>query len=171
MKELWRKYYTEIITILAMIIVGTCMHFVCDIFDSAGAKRVLAALFPVGESLMEHMKMLWYPFLGAGVILTVAKKDAGYLGGFVIGGIVAMMAMTALFVFYQSLSGKSILPLDITLYVIVIVLSALLAFLLSRETWCRRGTPLWITIAIAVTATIIYLAYRPGAGYLFQEGK
>lgn len=170
LKAFWEKYATECITILAMLVIGTCMHFVLDVFDSPAAVNALGWLFPVNESLWEHMKLLWYPFLGAGVVLSVKMKDAGYFGGFVIGGVVAVLAMIGAFAFYQSIANQSILALDLSLYVLVTVLTALLAFALSRRAWCRRALPLWIICAVLMTYAVIYLTYRPGTGYLFFDG-
>lgn len=171
MKKFWEKYYVEFITIVIMIIVGTCMHFVCDIFTNETAVKVLGVFFPVNETSWEHMKMLWYPFLVAGIVLSVIKKDKGYFGGFVIGGTVAMLAMIGLFAFYQSFTGTSVLALDIPLFMIVIILSAMLSFLLAKQDWCKKLFIVWIVCAVLITAGIIYLTYKPGPGYLFLDDE
>jgi len=171
MQEFWDKYHLEFLTIAIMIVVGTCMHFVCDIFTDESAVKVLGVIFPVNETSWEHMKMLWYPFLGAGIILSLKKKDAGYFGGFVIGGIVAMLTMIGLFAFYQSFTTTSVLALDIPLFMITMTLSAMLGFLLAKQEWCKKSWIVWIAVAVIVTAMIIYLTYRPGPGYLFLDDE
>lgn len=168
LKEFWQKYDTQCITILSLLLVGTCMHFVCNLFP-ASATKVLGVLFPVNETPWEHMKMLWYPFVGAGIVLCILKKDSGYLGGFVVGGVVAMLCMIGAFTFYQSLAGGSIVALDVSLFFVIVILCATLSFLLAPLPWCRRLWPLWAVVAVVVTAAVIYLTYHPGAGYLFQE--
>lgn len=63
-----------------MIVIGTCMHFVNDLVNNEGVMKILGIIFPVNETSWEHMKMLWYPFLFAGMILTKKRKDKGYFG-------------------------------------------------------------------------------------------
>lgn len=170
MRQFWEKNNERIITIVAMILVGTGMHFVCDIFPQPQAVRVLGVLFPVNETLWEHMKLLWYPFLGAGVVLFVKKRDAGYFGGFVLGGIAAVLLIIGAFAFYQSFTQTSVLAVDISLYVVDIVVCAMLAFLLAAQPWCRRAPVVWIVLAVIVTAAVIYLTYHPATGYVFRDG-
>ena len=171
MKEFLNKYKAEIITIAIMIVAGTCMHFVCDIFKNELAVKILGVIFPVNETSWEHMKMLWYPFLVAGIVWAFKKKDAGYFGGFVIGGFVAMLVMIGLFAFYQSFTGTSVLALDIPLFILVMIFCSMLAFLLANQPWCKKGFIAWFVFAVIITASIIYLTYQPGEGYLFLDDE
>ena len=70
------KYQVQIITITLMVVVGTLMHFVTGIFDNEVATKILGVIFPINETTWEHMKMLWYPFMVAGIILAIKKKDS-----------------------------------------------------------------------------------------------
>jgi hypothetical protein len=169
MKELCSKYRLEIIAVTIMIVVGTCMHFVCDLVDNESAMKVLGIIFPVNETSWEHMKMIWYPFLGAGIILSVIKKNKGCFGGFVISGTAAMLIIIGLFAFYQSFTTTSVLALDIPLFIIVFILCSMLAFLLAKQEWCKKSMIVWVICAILITGLIIYLTYQPGPGYLFLD--
>ena len=60
MKQFWKKHRTVIITMLLMIVIGTCMHFVCELAGSENIRKILGVVFPVNETSWEHMKMLWY---------------------------------------------------------------------------------------------------------------
>ena len=171
MKTFLERNKPKIITITLMIVIGTAMHFVCDLVGNEDAMKVLGIVFPVNETSWEHMKMLWYPFLVAGIILSRMKKDAGYFGGFMISGVVAMLVIIGLFSFYQSFTGTSILILDIVLFIIVIVLSSMLAYFLAEQKWCKKSWIIWLVCAVAVTAAIIYLTYHPGPGYLFLDDE
>ena len=169
MNKFWKKYRMEIITITLMMFIGTCMHFVCDLVGDESVVKVLGVVFPVNETSWEHMKMLWYPFLTAGIIWSVKKKDSGYFGGFVISGFVAMLTMIGLFAFYQSFTKTSVLALDIPLFMLVIIFCAMLGFLLAKQEWTKQSTAVWTVCAVIITAGIIYLTYYPGPGYLFLD--
>ena len=171
MKQFWKKHRTVIITMLLMIVIGTCMHFVCELAGSENIRKILGVVFPVNETSWEHMKMLWYPFLTAGIILSVIRKNKGCFGGFVIGGTIAMLTMLGLFSFYQSFTRTSVLALDIPLFCLVIILCVLLGLLLSEQEWCKKALPFWIIWAGIVTAVIIYLTYQPGPGYVFLDNS
>ena len=169
MKKLWKNYRSESIAVVLMIVIGTCMHFVCDLVENESAVRVLGVVFPVNETSWEHMKMIWYPFLAAGTIFSIKKKDKGYFGGFVISGLAAMLTMIGLFAFYQSFTTTSSLALDIPLFILDFVIFSMLGFLLAKQEWCKKAVGLWVVCAIIITGAIIYLTYQPGPGYLFLD--
>lgn len=157
----------KIIIISIMLVVGVLMHFVCDIFPQENAKKVLGILFPINETSWEHMKLIWYPFLGAGIYLAIKDKNISRIGGFTIAGFVAIFIQLGIFSFYQSLMGRSVLCFDITFYLIDMILCALLGLLLNERAWVCRFWYLWIFFAVLITAGIIVLTYIPGDGYLF----
>ena len=175
MKEkfvIWlKKHQTKIITILLMVVIGTCMHFVTDIFDSDIAKKILGVIFPINETSWEHMKMLWYPFLVAGTILSIKRKDWGYFGGFVIGGTLSIPLMICLFTIYQSFTLHSVLILDIIFFTAVMVMCALLAFDLAKLEIVKKAKIGLIVLAVFVTASLIILTYLPGSGYVFFDDE
>lgn len=160
---------TIIICIALMCIIGTCMHFVCDIISSEAAVKVIGLVFPVNETTWEHMKMIWYPFLVAGIIISVIAKEKAYFGGFVISGIASMLIQLGVFALYQSFTGTSILILDIIFYMADMIICALLALLLGKRAWIGKTFYLWVVVAIGVTAAIIYLTFYPGSGFVFMD--
>ena len=95
------------ITIILMVVLGTCMHFVLDVIPSGSVAVFLGNIFPVNETSWEHMKMIWYPFLVAGTIHSVRKKDRGYFVAFVVCAVIAMLLQLGAFSVYQSFTGTS----------------------------------------------------------------
>jgi len=166
-----RVHQTQIITIALMIVIGTCMHFVTDIFDTKTAKLILGVIFPVNETSWEHMKMLWYPFLVAGIILSIKRKDWGYFGGFVIGGTLSIPMMIGIFTIYQSFTMHSVLIIDIITFMMVMIMFALLAFDLAKLEIVKKAKIYLIVLAVTVTAVLILLTYLPGEGYVFLDDE
>lgn len=171
MKEFFNNKKLEILTISIMIVCGTLMHFVCDIFSNDIVVKILGVIFPVNESSWEHMKMLWYPFLVAGIVLSHKEKNPGYFGAFVISGIVAMLTIIGCFAFYQSFTTTSVLIIDIISFMLVMIFCGMLAFHLSKEEWLKKQFIFWFVCSILVTALLIYLTYCPGPGYLFLDDE
>ena len=157
-----------ILLIALMCVVGTCMHFVCDVIPAGTLRNILANIFPANETSWEHMKMIWFPFLVAGIVVSVKYKRKDYFGGFVVCGVLAMIVQIGLFTFYESFTGTSVLALDIIFYMGDMILSALLALVLSERKWAKAWI-VWGIMAVIVTVLIVYLTYYPGAGYIFLD--
>ena len=83
----------------------------------------------------------------------------------------AMLMQLGAFVVYQSFTETSVLILDIVIYTATLVFCILLAFDFANKTWTQKMLPLWILLAVVITAAIIYLTYCPGTGYVFMDNE
>ena len=161
----------KVITVVLMVVIGTCMHFVLDLLPSGPVAVALGNIFPVNETSWEHMKMIWYPFLTVGIIFSFRTGNRGYFGSFVVGAVMAMLVNIGAFSICQSFSGKSVLILDILIYISSMLSGALLACELSQKKWAQKLLPLWVVLAVIITAGIIWLTYHPGKGYVFLDNE
>lgn len=163
------KKKSVLITIVVMCLAGTCMHFVCDLLPGEQLRRVVGLIFPFNETSWEHMKMVWYPFLTAGIVLALRYNKPSLFSGMVAAAIPAMLCQLGIFAFYQSLTGTSVLILDIVFYLAGMILFALLGFLLSERRWAEKTCPVWVMTAVLICAGITYLTLFPGNGYVFMD--
>lgn len=159
------------ITIGLMVVLGTCMHFVLELIPYQPAALALGNFFPVNETCWEHMKMIWYPFLTAGIILSCKTRNSGHFGAFVLCAVLAMLIQQGAFAVYQSFTDTSVLALDVGIYLGGMVGCILLAFELAQKTWARKLLPFWAALALLITAAIIYLTHCPGHGYVFLDNE
>jgi hypothetical protein len=83
----------------------------------------------------------------------------------------AMLMNLGAFSIYQSFSGKTILILDISIFVSSMLVGALLACELSQKKWAQKLLPLWVALAVIITFGIIWLTYYPGKGYVFLDNE
>ncbi len=162
---------TKTIAIVLMIVLGACMHFVIEPLPAGPVTTFLGNIFPVNETSWEHMKMIWYPFLVVGIFFSVKTGNRGYFGAFVVCAVMAMLTNLGAFALYQSFSGHSILPLDIMIFCSGMLLGALLACELAHKKWAKKLFPLWVALAVMITAGIIRLTYYPGKGYVFLDNE
>ena len=160
---------SRIVAIVLMIVLGTCMHFVMAALPSGGISAFLGNFFPVSETSWEHMKMMWYPFLAVGIIFSLKTGNRGYFASFVVCAVMAMLMNVGAFTTYQSILEKTILIVDITIYVSTMLIGALLACELSQKRWAQKLLPLWVAMAVMVTVGIIWLTHYPGKGYVFLD--
>ena len=159
----------KIVGIALMIVIGACMHFVIGALPPGGISVFLGNFFPVNETSWEHMKMMWYPLLAVGIIFTLKTGNRGYFASFVVSAVMAMLMNLGAFSIYQSFSGKSILFLDITIFMSTMLVGALLGCELSQKKWAQKLLPLWVALAVMITVGIIWLTYYPGKGYVFLD--
>ena len=83
----------------------------------------------------------------------------------------AMLMQLGAFSIYQSFTGTSVLILDIIIYVASMVFCIMLAFDFAKKQWTQKFLPIWILLAVIITAGIIYLTYCPGEGYVFLDNE
>ena len=161
----------KIVGIVLMIVLGACMHFVMEALPSGGISVFLGNFFPINETSWEHMKMMWYPFLVVGIIFSFKTGNRGYFASFVVCAVMAMLMNLGAFSVYQSFLGKTILIVDIMIYISSMLCGALLACELSQKKWAQKLLPLWVALAVMITAGIIWLTYYPGKGYVFLDNE
>ena len=170
-KDWFIKYRLEILTKTILILSGCLGHFIHEIFDNEIVIKVLGVLFPVNETTWEHMKLLWYPFLFAGIILSIKEKNWGYFGSFTVCGLLSILAVLGAFAIYESYSIVALVLPDIILVMMCFIFLGLLAFHLAKQEFMKKSLIFWIVIAVLITASIITLTYIPGDGYIFKDNE
>lgn len=145
---------------------GTLLHFYYELFPS-----VLTALFsPVRESIWEHLKLIYWPYLVAMLILT-REGERGSRGPWLLSLLVICAVMLAAgYVFHVLLRGESMF-FDIGLYVVLMAVG----FVLPRVFWrltgpCWLSTALWGTVLLLGAATVLF-TFLPPDGLLFVDGR
>ena len=131
----------------AATLAGAALHFAYD-----WCPVPLVSLFaPVNESVWEHLKLLYWPFLAAAFVLTKDEADGrkswcGLLAGLLGAPLLLLGA------YYTLLSGFALygLPLDLILYALAMAGGFALAWHLQRA-----RLPAWLC-GVLVIATGIY---------------
>ena len=158
-KRFWGCY-------LLAAVVGTAWHFLYRWLPLP----VIGLFAPVNESVWEHLKLLYAPFLVCGFVLNRKAADTQAAWS---GTLAALLAMPAflLGVYYTLESGFSFTAgwLNITLYVLTLALG----FRLSAKL-CRTGQLSWLcgVLVIAVGlygAALILFTMAPPALPIFLD--
>ena len=122
-----RRYFLAfVLTALA----GSALHFGFALCPSP-----LVGLFcPVSESVWEHLKLLYWPFLAAGFVLNRKSENAQAAWSGTLTGLL-LMPVFLLGVYYTLESGFAFTAgwLNISLYVLSLFLGFFLAAKLSRS--------------------------------------
>ncbi len=110
--EMRKKLFaTEIAGFIFVSITGTLCHFA---YEWSGFNIAVGLFCPVNESVWEHLKLLYFPYLLWGIIQCFKYKDCKQiLSCKCIGAICAMMTITGFFYTYSGIIGKTIDALNI----------------------------------------------------------
>ena len=140
---------------------GTALHFLYDLLPN-----MLTALFsPVYESIWEHLKVIYWPYLAAMLIVT-GKAGRSSRGSWYFALLVISLAMLGIgYVYHISLGGDSTF-FDISLYVILMAIGFLLPEKLDRLG--KYTTALFFPV-VALGVLIVLFTFLPPDHILFAD--
>ena len=155
-----------IIAAVLLIILGTSMHFVHHV---PFFNHFLGYIFPVVESVMAHMKMVFYPMLLLGIYLSVSRRDIREIGAPVLASLSVMPLIVVLFFSYWIFVRHELMALDIIIYITAMVLAILLARRWRVKPFIRDKWPLWIAVAILTIIATGALTYHAPDWIIFED--
>lgn len=151
---------------LFTLILGTVGHF---FYQWSGENPVIGLFFPVNESTWEHMKLTLFPtalFLGA-----ASLKIRG--GNYALSSFLALFVSAALipllFYSYTAILGKSVLFIDIAIFIISVIAGYAAAFLAYNSKPRPILNKLSIIGIIAIAICFFTFTLSPPDWILFKE--
>ncbi|MCI8670277.1 MAG: hypothetical protein HFI34_12295 [Lachnospiraceae bacterium] len=177
MNDIKRLRQLEIIGILFVITTGTLAHFV---YDWSGRQNIIGLFFAQNESTFEHLKLLFYPYLLYSVLeyclllhssLTdyAQKLSCGKFFGLLAG----LLSIITLFYTYTGVFGNSILAVDISIFILSVIISFMVSYyLISQETClCRANPGVYLTLTGILIFYFLLFSIRPPEIPLFSPPK
>lgn len=160
----------ELAGAVVMIVLGSALHFVFDLF---GGWRPLALFAAVNESIWEHLKLAFWPGVLWAAVMPLpeglARREVFAAKG--VSLLVTAVLIVAIFKGYTVILGRNLLVLDISTFALAIVAGQLLsaALLAARGRWRRAllgpGPGL---LALQLAAYCLF-TYVPPDHWLFIE--
>lgn len=155
-----------IIATILLIIFGTSMHFVHHV---PFFNHFLGYIFPVTESVMAHMKMVFYPMLLLSIYLCISRCDIREIGAPILGALAVMPLIVAAFFGYWVFVRHELMLLDIVIYIASMVGAVHFA---NRWRTCavvQRLWPLWIVLIVLAIIAIGVLTYHAPNWIIFAD--
>ena len=149
-----------------LILFGTSMHFV---HHAPFFSHFLGYIFPVTESVMAHMKMVFYPMLLLSLYLVISRRDIREVGAPILAGLAVMLLIVAVFFAYWVFVRHEIMAIDVILYIASIVGAVLLASRWRETSFVRNHWPLWIAVALLGMVVIGVLTYHSPDWIIFAD--
>lgn len=152
-----RMLLAFVVTTLA----GAGLHFLFDLLPSP----VTAVFSPVNESIWEHLKIIYWPYLIA-VLLVTGKAGKGSRGGWLFTLLILSVAMLAVgYVYHISLGGDALI-FDVGLYVILMALGFWLPGRLNNA--AGHSAPVFFLVVL-LGAAIVLFTFLPPDHILFAD--
>lgn len=148
------------------LLLGTVGHF---FYEWSGENPVIGIFFPVNESVWEHMKLTLLPtalYLGAAAFKIRGNNYAlsSFLALFISAALIPL-----LFYSYTAIVGRSLLPVDIAVFVISVLAGYAFAFFSFNAAPHPLLNELAVIGIIAITVCFFTFTLMPPDFILFRE--
>ena len=155
-----------IAAIVVLTLIGASMHFVHHL---PFFNHFMGYVFPVKESVMAHMKMVFYPMLLLSLFLAVSRRDMGEFGAPILGGLAVAPLIVAAFFSYWIFVRHEVMLIDVIIYIVAMACAVLLAKRLRRCRFVRAWWPLWMVLSVVTTVLAGYLTYHGPDWLVFAD--
>lgn len=159
----------SIIGFIFVSIIGSLSHFV---FKWSNYNLVAATIFPVNESIWEHLKLLFFPYLIWTIIeYYLLKKEKGFIMSKFIASIIGIASIIIFYYTYTGAFGKSIEILNILSFFIgVSIAFATDSYLIkSKKFSASKYDTLAIALFIGTGALFFIYTFVPPFIPLFKD--
>lgn len=151
-----------VLTLIAAVLAGCVLHFLYGWLPNA----VTSLFSPVNESLWEHVKLVFWPFLGAALVLN-RGRPGGMRPWLLVLPLLCALMLALGWLYHITLGGEA-MWVDIAIYILVMVLGFWLS---TRFSGPFQGIkwllPVLFTIALA--GFIAWFTLYPPEGLLFRD--
>lgn len=158
-----KKHY--IIAALVAAMSGTAIHFLYEISPNLFS----ALISPVNESVWEHLKLLFWPTLGAAAVLSARTDDKLRLwSGFLAALLIMPVFLVGVYELVQLLFGVHSLFFDIVLYYITMAGGFAFAYTLRRNGRLEKYTGTLLMLVLLYAACLILFTFAAPPVGIFE---
>ena len=154
-----------VIAIILSVLIGTGMHFVHHV---PFFNHFLGYIFPVKESVMAHMKMVFYPMLLLSIGLCIGHRDIREFGAPILAGLAMMPLIVLAFFAYWVFVRHEVMAVDIVIYIAAMIGAVLLTWKWRNCAFVREKWPLWLILAAVIIVVIGILTYHAPDWLVFR---
>lgn len=141
--------------LILVMILGTLNHF---LYEWSGQNPVLALFTPINESVWEHMKLLFFPFLLFSLIEYIIRRPdaSAFFGSRLLSVWSGIFSVIILFYGYSGAIGKSFVIIDILLYYLSVIITYSLSAYTER---LFRGASILSIFLWWVGSTLLFFLF------------
>lgn len=160
------KRYT-IIGIIFVIITGTLAHF---LYVWTGNNHIVGLFTPINESIWEHMKLLFFPMLlySFFMILKFRPVYPCITSALCFGMITGTFLIPLFYYAYTSILGRNIFILDISTFILSVIIAFWLSYRLTLSCQLKFCTSLLCIMVCILFVCFLIFTYHPPDIAVFQ---
>ena len=161
------KRYT-VIGIIFVLITGTLAHF---LYGWTGNNHIAGLFTPINESIWEHMKLVFFPMLIYSLIMILKfhRKYSCITSALSFGILVGTFLIPLFYYTYTFFLGTNIFILDISTFILSIVIAFWLSYKLTLSCRLEPYSPLLrILVCILFVCFLIFTCHPPNTT-IFQD--
>jgi len=149
-----------IVGIIFVLIWGSISHFV---YEWSGDNLFVGFFFPINESVWEHMKLCFFPMLLYSFYMNrKLKSDYPCITSALLFGILlSTFLIPILFYTYSGILGRNYTFLDISTFVVSVLVSFFVIYKLTLSCKMEPYTALLKSAILAMTVCFILFTYLP----------
>ena len=168
MSRNWKLIYAELGGVIFGLLMSVVFHFS---YDWLGNSPYLAWFFAVNESVWEHGKLVFYPYLIYSIIeYFIIKPDKGsYIAAKSIALLVVIPLMITIFYTYTGIIGTHMLWADILLTLVIVFVSYIISYRLLNSGFNLRKYSWFAIPALILLILVIVFTYYPPHLPLFLD--
>lgn len=159
----------ELIGIAIISVAGSILHFV---FAWSNYWPPIGAIAAVNESVWEHFKIAFWPALFYAVVeyAYLKRSVSNFLSAKAIGIYAMPITIAALFYAYTTITGREILVVDISIFVVAVAVGQIVSYkLLTYRQLPRWSNTLGLIFLICLALAFILFTYYPPHFHIFQD--
>jgi hypothetical protein len=161
----------EVAGFFFIVIIGTLLHF-C--FEWSGSFAPFALFCAVNESVWEHLKLGFWPGLFFAILeyMFWGSKAANFLTAKALSLYIMPIITVVLFYSYTAILGTHILAIDISIFIISVMLAQLISFrsIVSEKDYSALNKIALIMLAVLTLAFSLF-TYFPSKLELFLDPR
>ncbi len=159
----------EIVGTIFIIFLGSALHFT---YDLSGKLATVGAFSAVNESVWEHLKLAFWPSLIWLLIeyLPLRKLTNNFLTAKTVGTCIMVALIPIVFYSYTSIVGGSVFVIDITTFIVAVVLGQIASYaLFKKNQFSRYSGTLALVILVALGIAFVVFTFYPPNLPIFQD--
>ena len=149
---------TDLRFVLVAAFLGTLNHF---LYFLSGQSAFVALFCPVNESVWEHLKLLYFPFLFVSIweYLSLRPEVLHFFYCRYLGVIFGMLFTISVFYTYSGILGRNFLVLDILLFYSSVIVSFGISEYFTERSHTSRETDSAFVISLWVITAFFFFVF------------
>lgn len=147
----------ETIGFIFVAFLGTINHFMFEWFNG---NKIIGLFCPVNESIFEHLKLLFFPFLLWAIAeYFILDKPFNFFSSKITGAICGNIFMTAFFYTYSGIIGNNFLVMDILTFLLGILVSFTISYLMLTNPKYENNYTEIISIILFIIISLLFFLF------------